>query len=87
MYLRFFFEEMSDLQLFAKKPIKAVNDLKNIKFTAARKVFEKDDFESYYLLSYVPTCCFSELRRVRWFICKSTLQRTIPPADCSLAWK
>lgn len=51
MYLRFFFEEMSDLQLFAKKPIKAVNDLKNIKLTAARKVFEKDDFESYYLLA------------------------------------
>ena len=48
MYLRFFFEEMSDLQLFAKKPIKAVNDLKNIKLTAVRKVFEQDCiFRSY----------------------------------------
>ena len=43
--------EHSDLPLFAKRPIKAVNDLKNNKLTAARKVFEKDGYESYYPLA------------------------------------
>ncbi|MGI2038327.1 AAA family ATPase [Shewanella frigidimarina] len=43
--------EHGDLPLFAKKPIKAVNDLKNKRLSAARKVLEQDGYESYYPLA------------------------------------
>ncbi len=43
--------EHSDLPLFAKKPIKAIKDLKNSKLSAARKVFEEHGSESYYPLA------------------------------------
>tara|TARA_Y100001937_G_C7133838_1_gene338907 strand:- start:1397 stop:3958 length:2562 start_codon:yes stop_codon:yes gene_type:complete len=43
--------EHSDLPLFAKKPIKAINDLKNNKLIAAKKAFEHDGYESYYPLA------------------------------------
>jgi len=43
--------EHGDLPLFAKKPIKAVRDLKNSRLGAARKVFEQDGYDSYYPLA------------------------------------
>ena len=43
--------EHGDLPLFAKKPIKAIKDLKNSKLSAARKVLEEYGSESYYPLA------------------------------------
>lgn len=43
--------EHGDLPLFAKKPINAVKNLKNAKLSAARKVLDRDGYDSYYPLA------------------------------------
>jgi ABC-type cobalamin/Fe3+-siderophores transport system ATPase subunit len=42
--------EHGDLPLFAKRPIKAVRDLKNTKLSAARKALEEHGYDNYYPL-------------------------------------